>query len=468
MDPNLSETNVALNNRELNILINNLDAGIHIIDKDGYTLFYNSVAEKIDGIKKSDIIGKNLKDFVEKGVFSRSIGLIAIEKKEKIMMTQVVNGRLVLSAGIPIFDGGKLSKVIVIVRDIDRLEKLEQQLNVLKRENKRLAECLSSLSIKHLRNNQLIYRSKSMYNVVQLANRVAKVDSTVLIEGESGVGKGMIAKYIHENSHRSKYPFVKVECSSIPETLIESELFGYEEGAFTGALKGGKKGLAVSANKGTLFLDEIGEISLPMQVKLLSLIQDKKVQPVGSTKKESVDIRIIAATNKNLYNMVKEGKFREDLYYRLCVIPVKIPPLRQRKGDIVPLTKLFLDKLNSYYGLNKSISPKAMKVLLDYNWPGNVRELENIIERLVVTVEGDIIEEKDVLDNLNREHIVEGKGLTFREQILNFEKKLILNYMQRSKSVKEMAKLAGINESTLRKKAKRLGIELEFNRKKFQ
>lgn len=457
-----SKDNVVLSNRELNILINNIDAGIHIIDRDGYTLFYNSLAEKIDGLKKKDIVGKNLKDLVDKGIFSRSIGLITIEKKEKVMMTQVVNGRSIFSTGIPIFEKGKLSKVIVIVRDIDRLEKLQHQLKVLKGENEQLLECLSKLSVKHLRDNQLVFRSKAMNDIVQIADRVAQVDSTVLIEGESGVGKGMMAKYIHDNSYRREHPFVKVDCSSIPESLIESELFGYEEGAFTGALKGGKEGLVQSANKGTLFLDEIGEISLQMQVKLLSMIQDKRVQPVGSTKKESVDIRIIAATNKDLYSLVQEGKFREDLYYRLCVIPIKIPPLRQRKGDIVPLIKLFLNKLNSYYGLNKSISPKAMKALLDYQWPGNVRELENVIERLVVTVEDDIIEATDVLENINKENVIEEKGLSFNQQVLNYERKLILKYMKKAKSVKEMAELAGINESTLRKKAKRLGIELDF------
>ena len=449
--------------KEIISILNSIDVGIHIVDSNGCTLFYSKTAEKIDGLKEKDVIGKSMNDLVEKGIFSRSIALLAIEKGEKVMMSQRVKDRLVFSIGIPIFREGELSKVIVISRDMHCLEQLKLQLDELRQENIKMSEYLSQLTASHIKENQLISKSKAMNHVIQLSMRVSQVNSTVIIEGESGTGKGMVAKFIHENSPRREQPFVKVDCSCIPETLVEAELFGYEEGSFTGAIKGGKKGLILSANQGTLFLDEIGELRLSMQVKLLTTIQDKTVQPVGSIKKEKVDVRIIAATNKSLYKMVQEGKFREDLYYRLRVIPINIPPLRERKADIVPLTNLFLNKFNTYYNLNKTISPKGLKVLLNYEWPGNVRELENEIERLLVTTEDHVIGEKDILElrpNMRKNSINDYSS--FKDQVSCYERELLKEYMQNVKSVRELSEAAKIDESTLRKKAKRLGINLEF------
>ncbi len=316
--------------------------------------------------------------------------------------------------------------------------------------------------------NSMITKSKEMEQINNLALRVAKVDSTILIEGESGVGKGVLSSFIHENSNRKDEGFVKIDCSSLPPTLIESELFGYEKGAFTGARSSGKMGLIELSNKGTLFLDEIGDLPIELQVKLLQVIQDKKFQRVGGTEYINVDTRIITATNRDLHKMVKEGTFRDDLYYRLNVIPIKIPPLRERKVDIVPLIKLFLKRLNEKYNSNKRFSSGAMKKLLDYDWPGNIRELENEIERVVVISDTSIIKEEEVLfDRVLNEDIrnIE-RNLSFRENVNKFEIYLLNEYLKLSKDINELSELTGFEKSSLRKKAKRLGIELEYNERK--
>ncbi len=441
-------------------ILDDVEVGIHIVDKNGLTLFYNEAAEKIDGIRKEDILGKNMHDLVEKGIFSESVALDVIEQGKSIKITQKVNNRLIYATGKPVFESGELDKVIVYCRDIEILESMSKQLSELRKENERITRDLSKYSAEYLSSNQILNRSKEMDNILKLADKVAYVDSTILIEGESGVGKSMLAKYIHENSTRRDKPFIRVDCSSIPETLIESELFGYEEGSFTGALKGGKKGLIQYADKGTLFLDEIGELPLSSQVKLLSLIQSKQIQPIGAHENMEVDVRIISATNQNLRELIEKGKFREDLYYRLQVVPILIPPLRERNADIVPLIKLFLSRLNSYYDLNKNISPSGLRCLLEYSWPGNVRELENTIERLIVTSDSEIIDCDDVQHSLNTDGKINDINLSHKETMEEYEKKLIHSYASNYSTIRDMAKYAKIDESTLRKKIKRYGINL--------
>lgn len=441
-------------------ILDDVEVGIHIVDKNGLTLFYNEAAEKIDGIRKEDILGKNMHDLVEKGIFSESVALDVIEQGKSIKITQKVNNRLIYATGKPVFESGELDKVIVYCRDIEILESMSKQLSELRKENERITRDLSKYSAEYLSSNQILNRSKEMDNILKLADKVAYVDSTILIEGESGVGKSMLAKYIHENSTRRDKPFIRVDCSSIPETLIESELFGYEEGSFTGALKGGKKGLIQYADKGTLFLDEIGELPLSSQVKLLSLIQSKQIQPIGAHENMEVDVRIISATNQNLRELIEKGKFREDLYYRLQVVPILIPPLRERNADIVPLIKLFLSRLNSYYDLNKNISPSGLRCLLEYSWPGNVRELENTIERLIVTSDSEIIDCDDVQHSLNIDGKINDINLSHKETMEEYEKKLIHSYASNYSTIRDMAKYAKIDESTLRKKIKRYRINL--------
>lgn len=467
----MASSNLKLNEYlKLNLikdLFDSLDIGVHIVDANGITVLYNKTCEEIEGIESSWIVGKDMSILVSDGVYSESIALEVIENREKVAKTQRVNNKYIFSKGVPIFEEGKLTNVVVTVMDMTSLENMKLQLNDLRNTNVMMQRELDILNKLDKQYDTIVSRSNKMEKIKNLALRVAKVDSTILIEGESGVGKGLLSKFIHENSNRKGGPFIKVDCSSLPETLIEAELFGYEEGAFTGAKKEGKVGLIQLSNKGTLFLDEIGELPIKLQVKLLSVIQDKVFQKVGGTKNIQVDTRIIAATNKNLSAMVEAGEFRMDLYYRLRVVPIRIPSLKERKEDIVPLIEMFLERLNNHYNYKKAISSKALKLLLNYDWPGNVRELENEIERLVVTSETELIDIDDILsgeigNNLSSK-LDENK--TFKENVSNYERILLKDYINKVNNIHELSEKTGLEVSTLRKKAKRLGVDMKVGRK---
>lgn len=451
-----------LNLDKIKDIFDALDIGVHILDDKGVTVLYNQTCEEIEGISSSWIVGREMKRLVSDGVYSESIALEVIENNKKVAKTQKVNDKYIFSTGVPIYEDDELINVVVSVMDMTSLENLKFKFNDLKNTNMIIQNELDILNAMDGQRDPIISKSKEIEKMKVLSLRVAKVDSTVLIEGESGVGKGLFSKYIHENSNRKNGPFIKVDCSALPESLIESELFGYEEGAFTGARKDGKVGLIQLAEGGTLFLDEIGELPMNLQVKLLSVIEDKIFQKVGGTKMISIDTRIITATNKNLYDMVEEGSFRSDLYYRLKVVPIKIPPLRERKADIVPLIDYFIKQLNDYYNYNKTISSSAMKLLIDYNWPGNVRELENNIERLVVTTQSDIIEEEDVLSgDIGKVRSMEvDENKSFKENVYNYERVLLEDYINRTNDIHELSEKTGLEVSTLRKKAKKLGISV--------
>ncbi len=342
----------------------------------------------------------------------------------------------------------------------------------------------------------IVFKSKKLEEVIRLALEVAKSDATVLIRGESGVGKELIADLIHENSDRAGKQIVKINCAAIPENLLESELFGYKKGAFTGALSD-KKGKFELAEGGTIFLDEIGDLSPSLQAKLLRVIQTKEIEPIGGAPKK-VNVRIIAATNRNLEELVKEGKFREDLYYRLNVIPIFVPPLRERKEDIRPLVDFFLEKFNKKYGKNVSISKGVMMIFEEYDWPGNVRELENLIERLVIT-SSDLVITPDDLPDYIREYVIrkgdEVKGgevfekaeIFTNESYLSFgrifnkiisgrdklelssvvqkvEKEAIEYVLSQSKNLSDAARQLGISRRQLEWRIKKYGII--FTRKK--
>ncbi|NPA95811.1 MAG: sigma-54-dependent Fis family transcriptional regulator [Thermodesulfobacteria bacterium] len=339
----------------------------------------------------------------------------------------------------------------------------------LKRENRSLKKELKS----RYGFDNIIGTSKPMQEVFRLVEKVADTDSTVLITGESGTGKELIAHSIHYASDRKDGPFIPVNCAAIPEELLESELFGHEKGAFTHAIKT-RIGRFELANKGTIFLDEIGEMSPSLQVKLLRVLQERKFERVGGVKTISVDIRVVAATNQDLETAVKEGRFREDLYYRLNVIPIHVPPLRERRSDIPLLAKYFLEKYCK--GKRKGvqgISDEAMEILVRYDWPGNVRELENIIERMVILANGDIITKEDLpLQIVEKAGCSPGflavsgeamefpdEGLSLSQAVSELEKTLILKALERTGGVKNRAaKLLKMNRTTLIEKMKKLGL----------
>lgn len=301
-----------------------------------------------------------------------------------------------------------------------------------------------------------------MEKLMETVNKIAMVESTVLIYGETGVGKEVLAKYIHSVSDRSEGPFVKINCGAIPETLLEAELFGYEKGAFTGARSEGKPGLFEVADGGTMLLDEISELPMSLQVKLLRVLQEKEFIRVGGIKTIKVDVRIIAASNKDLKELVKEGKFRQDLYYRLNVVPITIPPLRERTEDIPILAHHFLNKYNEKYGRSKQLTNEVIEAFLRYSWPGNVRELEHVIERLVVISEDNLITKKELPSELlngestyNAEGVYVAEIMPLKKASALVEYQLIKRAMEIGGSTYKAAEMLGVDQSTIIRKLKK-------------
>lgn len=445
--------------------------GITVTDGQGITLRINPAGERIEGVVSKDVEGKPLQELVQQGIYSESATLKALEKREPVTILQKVpSGKEIIATGTPIFKDGEIIRVITNSRDITELTDLKRELTQAHQLAEKYQSELEHLRLEQMKTKDIVMNSPKMKKIATLATRVALVDSTVLIEGESGVGKGVLSKLIHNKSKRKNSPFIKIDCGSIPETLLESELFGYEKGAFTGASKEGKIGLIELANTGTLFLDEIGEVPLNLQVKLLRVLQDREIFRVGGKNPIPVDIRIIAATNRDLDTMVKEKTFREDLYYRLNVIPIFIPPLRERKDDIQSLVMKNLDKFNRKYVFQKWIEPNALEYLIQYDWPGNIRELENIIERLVVVTNSDIIGVDNLPNTIieynssKKEEVFDiGDSLAFRETMEKCEEKLLIAVMGKAKSIQEMANILKLDRSNVRKKLKKHGIEKRFN-----
>ncbi|MBK5262195.1 MAG: sigma 54-interacting transcriptional regulator [Peptostreptococcaceae bacterium] len=439
----------------LSIAINSSFDGLHILDKDGYTLMINEACERIEGISSKAIGNKNVRQLVDEGYFSESVTLKVLEKKAPVTMIQKVkNGNEVLVTGMPIYKNGIIDKVIINSRDITELNLLKNGIlesNLLLEKYQEEWQKLHSIIMDV---GDIVCNSESMKKIINMSVHVAKVESTILITGESGTGKGIISKLIHDNSLRKNNSFVKIDCGSIPEALFESEVFGYEKGAFTGADSQGKMGLAQLADEGTLFLDEIGEVPLSIQVKLLRLIQDKEIVRVGGKTVIPVNIRIIAATNKDLSKMVKECKFREDLFYRLNVIPIHIPPLVERKEDITSLISHKIKKINDKYGTNKHLSLEVIEKLMDYNWPGNVRELENIIERIVILSVENTIGVESLPNTLmqSKQHSAFRSNTSLRGMTEMVEREIFEELLSKKLSAEKISKTLQIDVTTVRRK----------------
>lgn len=433
---------------------------IFITDGKGNVVFINQAGQHLYGVPPENLIGKNVVELEERGYFSPSLFPIAQRRKDKVSMIQrTKTGKTTHCIAYPSYNHeGKLMNVLFNARDITEIkylrEKIERSTSVLDNFKSELQELKNLNQI----DDSFIAISPNMKAVNTIINRIAPFDTTVLITGESGVGKGVITQQIHDRSARKDFPMIHINCGAIPEALIEAELFGYDAGAFTGAKKDGNIGLIQQAHKGTLFLDEIGEMPLDLQVKLLKVIQERKVTPVGSSRTIDVDIRIIAATNRNLEEQVKEGTFREDLYYRLNVIPIQIPSLRTRPEDVSVMIDNFLEAFNSKYGVMKGLSLEAENVLHRYQWPGNVRELENVMERIVVTTEAKEINVKDIPENIlletrGREVAVEVKNIvTLKQAQEQMEEQLIRKAYEIDSSSYKVAKMLGINQSTAHRK----------------
>lgn len=451
-----------LRQKELDAIFESSYDGLYITDGQGDTLNLNKGFERIMGVTAEECVGRNMADLVREGVYSRSGTLLALEKRETVTITlQSRTGKNALVTSTPIFDEeGTIVLVVTNVRDISELNELQGRLEHLEGLSRIYQAELNQLKLQSSRS--CIIHSKKMKDLMKMVNHVAAVDSTVLILGESGVGKEVIADILHENSARNNHPFIKLNCGAIPHNLLESELFGYEPGAFSGASKTGKAGMFELATGGMLFLDEIAEMPLDLQVKLLRVLQDNKIMRIGGTKEIEVDVRIVAGTNRNLHDMVAEQKFRKDLFYRLNVVPINIPPLRDRREDIPVLSRHFLEACNNKYHLNKKLSNEVIKYFVSYDWPGNVRELENLIERLVVTTQHDVIgidhlsswsELSELLPDSNMEL------LPLNTVLENTERSLLQKAYSICGSTYEVARVLGISQPTVVRKAAKYGIK---------
>jgi PAS domain S-box-containing protein len=446
---------------ELEAIINSSYDGIFITDGSGIVLRVNEAYSRITGIKAAEVIGKSMASLVSEGVYDQSVTLLVMEKRESVTISQTVqrSNKQILVTGNPIFDErGKLFRVVTNVRDVTELNQLEKKLSRTRAERLKYQIEVSHLRSLQVKSSELVYRSRIMESVLELAAKVAEVNSTVLITGESGTGKELIAKFIHRQGKGDKLPFIKINCGAIPDNLLESELFGYDRGAFTGAKKEGKPGLFELANNGTLFLDEIGEMPPFLQVKLLRALQDKTITRVGGVEPIKVNVRIVAATHRHLAQMVKEGTFREDLYYRLMVVPLHIAPLRDRKEDIPLLIVHFLDKFNQSFGFTKTMLPEVIDRMTEYSWPGNVRELENVIERLIVTTPGDEIDVASLPVSLHVKPVLPKPGAKLKEAVESTEKYLLASTLKEYGTLQLAANVLGIDRSTCFRKAVKYGL----------
>ncbi|MEN6459857.1 MAG: sigma 54-interacting transcriptional regulator, partial [Syntrophomonas sp.] len=387
------------NVKELNdAIVESSYDGLVVTDCKGSILRYNKAFERLAGIDSHEYLGRSVEDIREDKIISDPVTTHVLEEKKSITIMQESKlGKHLLTTGTPIFDEqGEITRVVCNTRDITELNLLRQKLEKVKNLTQHYESQIRTLKMQYTGNEKMVITSGKMKDLIDMVIRVAAFEATVLITGESGTGKELIAEIIHANSLRNNKPFIKVNCGAIPENLLESELFGYEGGAFTGAKKQGKSGYIEMAEGGTLFLDEIAELPLNLQVKLLRFLQNKEIIRVGGESFKKIDVRIVAATNRDLSEMVENKQFRDDLYYRLNVVPVNITPLRNRKEDIPALVAHFLQIFNRKYKMHKRIAPGVINIFMQYDWPGNVRELENLIERLVVITLNKIINIEDL------------------------------------------------------------------------
>lgn len=445
---------------ELEAIINSSYDGMFVTDGDGTVLRVNQAYERISGLEATELLGKTMQQLVDEGYYDQSATLLIMERGERITITQTVKGDIsLLVTGNPIFaDDGRLFRVVTNVRDVTELTKLQEQLNRTKEQTLKYKTELSHLRSLQITSDEIIFRSSVMAKAIATAAKVADVDSTVLITGDSGTGKELIAKLIHKHGKGVSKPFIKINCAALPEQLLESELFGYESGAFTGARKEGKPGLFELAHNGTLFLDEVGDMPLVLQVKLLRAIQEKEIMRVGGTKLIQVNVRIIAATHHNLDELVETRKFRRDLYYRLMVVPIQLAPLRERKEDIPLLVVHFMDKFNRQFGFNKIICSKVVDRLINYSWPGNVRELENLIERMLVMATGDELTLDHLPEYLNRRVFIPKRGSKLKAAVEQTEAFLLTEAYKELGSWSKAAEVLEVDRATVYRKAKQYGL----------
>jgi transcriptional regulator with PAS, ATPase and Fis domain len=469
-------------------ILNAVSDPLHIIDTEGTLVFANTAWERMIGISLADAQGLHINEAIEKSnsgfYFSfekdedtqttqythfdhknfDSVALTALRKQKPIsMFAHLREHQRVLLTSSPLFHDGQIRYALTICQNLTHFSALCDELESAIEKNKLIMDELEFYRSTMVSSQNIIGKSPAIQALLQNVQYVAATDATILITGESGVGKEVMTNEIYRLSKRTGEPFIRVNCASIPESLMESELFGYEKGAFTGAVKT-KPGMFELANNGTLLLDEIGELPKPLQPKLLRVLQEREIMRVGGTRTIPVNVRLIAATNQDLSAMVQRGEFRQDLYYRLNLIPLRIPPLRERAEDIPLLAQHFLDEFNTKYGKRKRITEAAVQVLKLYPWPGNIRELENLLERLVIIGDEARITSSQVTKILTvPDQTVpigpEESGLSLRELMESYERELLQAALSRCGTTYKAAQALRTSQPTVARKAKQYGLE---------
>ncbi|MBV4419208.1 sigma 54-interacting transcriptional regulator [Clostridium tyrobutyricum] len=454
---------------EMDIIFNCIDGIVMVVNRNRVIEKVNSAFYKLTGIHRKFFEGKSIDQLKKDEFMEESIILKVFQSKKPLSMNvKYKSGRIVTYTAIPIIaKNGVIQKVIATGRNITNLVQLQDRLAEVEKQKNKYIDRLKNLE-KSLGEN-IVYSSDKMKQVIKMSIRAAKTDSPIFITGESGVGKEEIAKFIHENSERHDKNFITVNCAAIPSELFESELFGYEDGAFTGAKKGGRKGLFEEANDGTIFLDEIGEMSLSMQTKLLRVLQENEIKRVGGNKSIKISVRYICATNLSKKQLSNNLKFRQDLYYRLSVIPINIPPLRERREAIFSLVHVFLNRYNRKYNRKVKLDKKMMEFLHDYNWPGNIRELKNVVERIVILSENDSLSEKQfwyilqlgskdisIKNNNTDDKIVVNGLMNLNEAHDIIDETMIQKALDKYSTVTGAARAIGIDPSTIYRRLKKV------------
>lgn len=450
-------------------ILNAMFDDLAIVDQNGVMIYVTSGFETKYNISRDQVLGRTI-DYMEKsGIFNPSVAKKVFDTKQKVIMShRNKKGNYVIVNGIPVYgEEGEIQYVVSFSLSAGEIASLQHERDRLLERLEEYQQALSDLQNEFNTIKQGMTDLRGSKSALQYINKIKRHDVSVLFTGESGVGKTTYARYLHENGPRAKGPFVEISCGAIPENLLESELFGYKKGSFTGASNEGKVGLIETANHGTLFLDEIAELPLKLQAKLLKVLQEKKIMRVGDTREIEVDFRLITATNKDLKKMVMEGTFREDLFYRINVITIDIPPLRKRPDDMVTLIKYFLDKFNLKYGEKKSLSAECIQCLCSYQWPGNIREMENTMERLIIMSESENITSEDLPEQIVyssnfAKHEVDMDQKSFHELVKEYEKFIIERAVKKYKTSVQVAKNLGMSQPTAARKIREyIGTDTE-------
>ncbi len=456
--------------QELDAIIASSDDGLWVCDGRGTILRINAASERLNMLRAADVVGRNMDEMIAEGYIDHSVTRKVLEsRRRENLLQQTRSGRKLMVTGNPVFnDNGELIRVVVNERDITEIDTLREELEAQVAKNDQIQRRMQEMQLAGMKDGPIIARSANIIHALHQAHKVSRVDSTVLILGESGTGKGVVANLIHTHSARADKPMIHVNCGAIPETLVESELFGYEKGAFTGAAQQGKPGYFELADGGILFLDEIAELPIASQVKLLRFLEDGRVTRVGGTRSRNLDVRIICATHRDVEQMVAQGQFRLDLFYRLNVIPITVPPLRDREACKLSLIQHYINHFNAKLkgGQPPRLSRRALDALLIYEFPGNLRELMNICERLVVMAESPRIDIDDlpaaVTSGLSKPipgglDMLEGQGSLARAMD-TVERRIIAHALEQYGTQTGAARALGVNQSTIARKIQKHGL----------